>query len=379
MQLRVKLFIIALFCYFVLYGAQSILTYLQSDLGVSKSDAGLIITFTILPLAIVPLIGSFVIRGKSLTRTLKMNLIIMGTASLLIPLSDFEVLLGLRLVQGCSLAMALVAITSIYGKEKLPMSDYVASTIVGGLAGRFTSEFFAMTIGWNYFFYLLGLLMIASSLLAIGSFDQVKKEDAQHKHGLFKGLDIKILMAYALCFSFFFIFMSTMNTLPFIIKNRFPDHKSMSSLFYLGYLFGLFLTLRSQMILKLMGSTHKALWTGLLILIGSAILCMSSQVSVFFIAIFFLCGSMFFLHSVLFSDVARLVTTHAGASGIYLFFYYGGGVTGSYLSLNIYEQYGETGYNILMIFISILSVVFLTTYLGLRSYPSLEKNQIKVS
>ncbi len=360
---RSSLILATLLSYFVLYGPQTILPVLEEAFGVGRSAAALLISATLFPLAFVPFVGGFLIEGLDLRRILRLSLGFMGLACLAIPFCPFNIVVLLRLAQGLALALSLLSITTLSSRSGFNTGEYVATTILGGFIGRIFSEATASSFGWLSYFVILGAALLVTSLLPLGRAQESRKNGGRLSLRIRESFGGSKAIVYVLTFTLFFIFMSTLNSLPYQVRLRFNLQGQVNSIFYVGYVLGLVLTLKSPALVRWIGNRERALLLGGLVFVASGIASMAPSIYVFFGSVALLSGSMFFLHTQLLGFISGASENRASANGLYLFFYYSGGVLGSYLPLRAYEVWSWAGYNCTLLSVLASFLFFLILHL----------------
>ncbi len=153
--------------FFVLYAPQPLLAEFAEQFNVSASDAGMLMSATMLPLAIAPICYGLLLAKSNPLRILKWTMLLLALSSLAFAsMTSFSGLLLTRLVQGLLLPAALTAMTGYIGQQfsgsqlKRNMSLYIGSTIAGGYFGRTLAANFTVWFEWQSFYYLNALLLI---------------------------------------------------------------------------------------------------------------------------------------------------------------------------------------------------------------------------
>lgn len=143
-------------CYCVLYAPQPMLSELAERFMVSKPQAGLLVSVTLIPLAIAPLSYGILLKQIGALSILKWALPLLAVAMACSGfVQSYDEMLLLRLIQGFLLP-AIITATMAYltsGRSGADlsrvMSFYVAFTIFGGMAGRVISGYLEHIIHWE--------------------------------------------------------------------------------------------------------------------------------------------------------------------------------------------------------------------------------------
>jgi YNFM family putative membrane transporter len=110
---------------------------------------------------------------------------------------------------------------------------------------------------------------------------------------------------------------------------------------YVGYLAGLFVSLRATRIRQALGSEARVYLAGAVLYGGGLGLFALPSIGGVYLAMFVFCGGMFLLHTRLSGEVNHLAHEHKGvANGIYIAAYYLGGALGSWLPAELYRHLG---------------------------------------
>lgn len=326
----------------VLYAPQPLLPVLAQDLGVGRPAASLLITVTLIPLSVAPIAYGFLLQAVSAKRVL-----IVGCG--LLAVSQFALATGpgyggfitIRLLQGLiipamltSLMTYVSAMTDAGGISRA-MAVYVATTVLGGFAGRAFSGAVSQLAGWQAAFFLLGVMLLSAALLLPGlpgdspsRFGRVRLRmvnEVLHLPGLAR--------AYLVIFCAFFVFASLLNFLPFRLTELSETLGSAAiAMMYSGYLMGIAVSLASGRVVAVLGGERRAVVLGLTLLLAATLLFQVPDVPFLFGNMFLLCAGMFMVHSVLPGYVNRQSPERRGiVNGMYVAAYYAGGSVGSFL------------------------------------------------
>src|SRR5690606_31614713 len=193
--------------------------------GVAEPTAALLITATLLPLSVAPLSYGYLLQRVSPVRLLRIGVLSLGVLELLFPLADsFALLLGVRFLQGLLLPAVFTSLMTYLALAAPPerlardLSGYVAASILGGYLGRLLAGLGAAYVDWRLVFGVVGvgLLLTVAPLRGL----QVPERRATAEppsprlvlEVLREGGDARL---YLMAFSFFFVFASLLNYLPF--------------------------------------------------------------------------------------------------------------------------------------------------------------------
>ncbi|WP_440055095.1 MFS transporter [Pseudoalteromonas sp. T1lg65] len=375
------LLLCSMFIFFVLYAPQPLLAEFADMFEISASQSGLLMSVTMLPLAIAPICYGIFLAQRNMLTTLKWVMIALACSCVLFPhMPTFTALLTLRLLQGLLLPAALTSMTGFVGQTfsgsqlKHKMSMYIGSTIAGGYLGRTLAANFATLLDWQSFYYFnaLGLLVLAL-LINTNSGIANSKTNTSISSYLKPLRQSDLLKLYCSVFCMFFCFSGLLNFLPFVLKHDFGiQSPTQVGWVYTGYLLGAIAALFIPFVQKRVRSTWQLLW---LLFAGYALSLLTMQsanLSLFIVLFTLICACMFMIHATAapfsntLSNAASTVT-----NGAYVSFYYTGGVLGTYLPGLVYERTGFTGF-----IVTLTSVCAIGLGLCLHS-RSLEKQVIE--
>lgn len=344
---------ILVFC--TIYPPQVLLPFFADRFAVTESQAALLTAITMIPLGIAPLSYGYILESISAVKLLKWSILGLAVTQVAFVLAEiltnsFALLIVIRFGQGLLLPAAMTSLmTYLSGASEgrqlqRNMSIYVAATIVGGYAGRLLTGLAAEYVGWRYYYFGLTVLLMGN-FVALGWL----KKEMTVKTGrpnpriildTLRGGDY--LKIYGIIFCIFFVFSSFLNFLPFRLTALW-GHPSESTIgfMYSGYLVGVIISLISPRLVTAFGSAINAIMVGIIGFTITLLVTMTSNTWLLFGTLLIFCGSMFLVHSVAVGLVNRLARENKGVvNGLYVAFYYSGGVLGSYLPGLIYERYG---------------------------------------
>ncbi|MCB0165810.1 MAG: MFS transporter [Anaerolineae bacterium] len=344
---------ILVFC--TIYPPQVLLPFFAERYAVTESQAALLTAITMIPLGIAPLSYGYILESISAVKLLKWSILGLAVTQLLFVMAEmltnsFALLIVIRFGQGLLLPAAMTSLmTYLSGASEgqrlqRAMSIYVAATIVGGYAGRLLTGLTAEYVGWRYYYFGLTVLLIGN-FVALGWL----KKEMTVKTGrpnpriildTLRGGDY--LKIYGVIFCVFFVFSSFLNYLPFRLTALWGHpSESMIGFMYSGYLVGVTISLISPRLVTAFGSAINAIIAGIIGLAITLLVTMTASTWLLFGTLLIFCGSMFLVHSVAVGLVNRLARENKGVvNGLYVAFYYSGGVLGSYLPGLIYERFG---------------------------------------
>ncbi len=373
---EVFLYLVVAICFCLLYAPQPLLSELADAFSVTKPKAGLLVSVTLIPMALAPLTYGIVLKQLSALTILKWALPSLAlTMALAGQAPTYESLLILRLLQG-ALMPAILTATMAYltagrsGSElSKVMSIYIASTIVGGMAGRVLSGQMALWLDWSQVALVWALLLLAVTWTpwrrATPKPLNLTKPD---RAGIFNALSSRgNALVYGSVACAFCLFSGFLNYLPF----RMTEVDALASsgligLSYLGYSVGVVSALLAGYWVRVLGSPVRVCAVGFVIVLGSQALAFGG-VTELFISVFVLCLGMFLIHTLAASEVNHNAKALGGVvNGLYVSCYYGGGVFGTWVMGYVYEFYGWTAFIGALLTVGLLGALLMALYARVR-------------
>ena len=352
-----------------LYAAQPIQPLFQAEFQLSSFQAILFTTLMMAPLGVAPLFYGFLLEAISARKMVRWALLVLGVLEILFSFSEsYITLLAIRAVQGFMIPAILTSIMSYISysnsdeRVQHAIASYIGATIAGGFLGRLLSGLFTDLFGWRFFFFLLGVLLILSSVLLKGMIRDVKLNYMRPSpNDVLKILRQKTFFwLYATIFCLFFVFAAMMNFLPFELKEMRPDIGETSiGLLYLGYSMGILVSLNSKRIISRFGGEVDAIGGGIILFGVGGLMFFVQSYTMMFLSMFVFCAGLFTAHSLLSGYLSTLARTNkAIANGMYICFYYTGGTLGSILPGAIYEAWGWHAFLWFLLFVIFIARIF---------------------
>lgn len=360
----------AIFAYFVLYAPQPLLPVFADDYGISVAAAGALMTATLIPLALAPLLYGYLLSTVSPTSLLKFSLAAMGISCLAFAHSDsYQFAFIVRLLQGFLLPAALTAITTHISAHSLlcdlqkNMSLFITGTILGGLFGRVLAGISATYWSWQGFYYgLAGALLLTAFFLPHNHTAVKTKYAVLHINSVIQAFrTLGVVKLYVSVFCLFFSFVALLNYLPFMVKSMLGEASEMLLGFmYCGFIMGAVASLNAQRLIRVFGQPKRVMLFGYSGFLVAITLLFIQHVIVTFIVLFLFCGAMFLVHSVAAAEVNhRSQDNKSIVNALYVTFYYSGGVLGSYVPGLLYQHYGHTALLISLLTVSGIGYIIL--------------------
>lgn len=376
MQLSI-IVITTILVFATIYPPQVLLPFFAERFAVTESQAALLTATTLFPLGIAPLSYGYILESMSSVKLLRGSILGLAVTQVIFVLAEmlvgsFALLIVIRFGQGLLLPAAMISLMTYLsgaseGKRlQRDMSIYVAATIVGGYSGRLLTGLAADYIGWRFYYFTLTILLVINFFALDWLKTEMKVKTNRPKPRII--LDIlrsgDQLKIYWIIFCVFFVFAGFLNYLPFRLTTLWGQpSESAIGIMYSGYLVGVVVSLISPRIVAALGGAVSAILVGLAIFTLTLPMMTTHHTGLLFGTSLIFCGSMFLIHSVAVGLVNRLATENKGVvNGLYVAFYYTGGVLGSYLPGLVYEHFGWPSFIWALVAVSGISLMIAVTY-----------------
>ena len=337
-------------CYCVLYAPQPMLSELAERFMVSKPQAGLLVSVTLIPLAIAPLSYGILLKQIGALSILKWALPLLAVAMACSGfVQSYDEMLLLRLIQGFLLP-AIITATMAYltsGRSGADlsrvMSFYVAFTIFGGMAGRVISGYLEHIIHWEWVASMWAILL---ALVTFMPWRKAKPKPLNlvkpNRHAIYEALTgRKNILVFMSVFCMFWTFAGYLNYLPFRINE--VDSSATTGLVgqsYLGYSIGIVSALTAGWFARQFGGPVRVILVGFVVMIGSLFLALGA-VWMLIVQVFVMCLGMFLIQTLAAAEVNHNAGELGGVvNGLYVSCYYAGGALGAWLMGYVYELFG---------------------------------------
>ena len=336
-----------------LYAPQPLLPFFAEHYAVSPTHVALLITVTMVALAIAPLGIGVWLQRYSAQRLLVIATAMLGVLQFVFAVAPtFTVLLGVRTVQAIlypAIFTAAVTYCSRQGERDAVASRialYIATTIVGGLGGRLIGGYVSSWTQWSTTFQLLGTLLL---LCSAGLFFAARDASlpAGNKGATWSAAravlsDKSFLSGYMMIFLVFFTFAATLNVLPFRMVEVDSDVSASSiSLLYLGYIVGVVIAVFIKPLTQVLGGRINTLAMAIVFFLTGLSLYSIKHVGLMIAVGFLVSAGMFTIHTTLSGYLNSLKPESASlVNGLYISIYYSAGALGSILPVAVYHSYG---------------------------------------
>lgn len=337
--------VLTFFAFCTLYTPQPILPLLGEEFGALPAESALLVAFTLLPLGIAPIVYGYFLQAIPARLMLRVGvgLLILDQLAFFAA-TELWHLYALRFGQGLLLPAIVTALMTYCasiteggaGDVKKVMGWYVGTTIAGGYCSRLLAGGFAESLGWEWAFGGLGLLLLPVwfGLRYLDADAEINFQRLEVR-SIRRALGDKVTRSfYIVVGGVFMVFSGIFNVLPFRLR-EFAPHLGAGeiALFYSGYLAGIPMAVFAGRILRMVGrggGVARALMIGIGVNgcgLGLAVLPVEGVV---FGAMFLFAAGQFFVHANLSGLVNHLAKEHKGVvNGLYVSVYYLSGTLGS--------------------------------------------------
>ena len=345
------LLIITVLVFSVMYVPQPLAPILTQTLGVDAAAVGLLVSITLVPMAIAPLTYGVVLRKLPALGVLRWALIALSLSCLALAWVDsYQPFLVLRGVQGLIVPACLTALMAYLSAGHSPdalkqiMARYVSATILGGLAGRLISGAVSEVFDYHAVYWGLAVTLLAAALLPWAK-APVKPMNTvvPSIQGVIRAWSIEgNLWRFIAVSCLFFVFAGFLNFLPLRLAEVQPGiGPGLIGLVYLGYLGGIVTSLNAKRIARYLGGSNRTLKLAMFVMVASVASAIPLGTWGLFAMMWAFCLSMFLFHSLAVAEVNQAEPELRGVvNGLYVTHYYGGGVLGTWLPGYVYDAYG---------------------------------------
>jgi MFS transporter, YNFM family, putative membrane transport protein len=342
----------------ILYSTQPLLPNFSREFHISPTVASLSLSVTTLTMAVsMLLIGSLSeVYGRKPIMTVSLF-----AASVLMLLTafvpTFQVLLGLRILQGIVLA-GLPAIAMAYlGEEIDPahlgvaMGLYISGNSIGGMGGRIVTGMVTDFFNWHTALAGIGILSLAASLFFWSTLPTSRHFQARSLdigkllQSLLSHLkDPGLLCLYGIGFFQMGSFVALYNYIGYqLIAPPYSLSQTLVGWIFIVYIVGAFSSTWMGRLADQYGR-RKVLWIALLIMLAGSCMTLNGHLLVKIIGTAVFTFGFFGGHSIASSWVGRrAIHDKAQASSLYLFFYYAGSSIGGTAGGTFWTDYGWRG------------------------------------
>ena len=337
-----------------LFATQAILPSLAQSYGVTAAQIGVAANASTLGMAVAGLlVGAFsatVERKSAISRSL---LLLSIPTALLAFAPDLTTFALLRVMQGLFMASAFT-LTLTHLAERCEfrtasaLAAYVTGAVASNLIGRLTAAFVAQLVGAEASFLFFAALNVAgAALIAVALHRNAPEEKLRSARFWAPWVahvrDPALLRTFAIGFLILFGFIGVFTYVGFVLM-RPPHELSMGALglVFLVFLPSMITTPMAGAVIRKVGPGASASVSLAVALGGLALMLLPNLIAI--IAGLTLVGvGTFFAQAVVTGHVGRIARSEkAAASGLYLSFYYCGGLAGAAVVGQLFDRLGWT-------------------------------------
>ncbi|PAF41728.1 MFS transporter [Helicobacter sp. 11S03491-1] len=352
----------------LVYAPQPLAPLLGDYFHISAHNASSIISLTLLPMAFAPTLYGYLLEKFSPKKILILSMFSCGILQFLSTMSDvFYIFLFLRGLQSLFFPAILTTLLTILTRLNATniqknTSLYVSATITGGLIGRVLGSYLTNLFSWQISFNFFAILMILGGFWALRIRDtnqgNLSKITLKEILPFFK--DKSYVWILVSVFIMFFSFQAILCVLPFFLVDTNPNiGESQIGFVYIGYLIGIVVSLFASKTTLIFHSKSNAVCFSFLVFGIGILIMIINHMYMLLLGMFVLCAGSFSAHSILSALINSISKNKKGiVNGLYLTFYYSGGVLGSFVPIFFYDQFG---WSFICIFIAML--LFLNSFL----------------
>ncbi len=336
------------------YITQPVLPVIQTEFGVSPSQASYTVSAVILGISLANLPFGMLADRFPVRRLILVGGLVVAAAGLCCAVTtSLPLLVAARFVQGLFVP-ALTTCLAAYLSVNLPlerlnvvMGSYVSATVAGGLGGRLLGGWIHPPLHWRYAFVTAAIFLIGATLMAAWRLPEGKgPEESQAEPEGFLALlsHQELRRIFLVAFGGFFVFSSVFNYLPFYLSGA-PFHAStqLITLLYLSYLIGVFIGPVAGNLSNRIGNGGTMVLGSLIFALAIALTLIKSLVAIM-AALALVCAGFFAIHAAAAGSLNRKLTSSRGrANSLYVLAYYLGGAVGITLSGYAYGLAGWPG------------------------------------
>jgi YNFM family putative membrane transporter len=335
------------------YITQPVLPIIQTEFGVSPSQASYTVSAVILGIALANLPFGWLSDRFPVRRLILVGGAVEAAAGICCAATEsLTVLVAARFVQGLFVP-SLTTCLAAYLSANLPldrlnvvMGSYVSATVAGGLGGRLLGGWIHPPLHWRYAFVTASIFL---ALVTLAAFKWLPEGKGGERAGPGEGFlalvsrpDLRRIFLVA--FGCFFVFSSIFNYLPFYLsKPPFNASTELITLMYLSYLIGIFIGPVAGQLSNRIGNGGTMV-LGSVVFAGAIALTFIKSMAAIVVALTLVCAGFFAIHAAAAGALNRQLTSSRGrANSLYVLAYYLGGAAGITLSGYAYSFAGWPG------------------------------------
>ncbi|MBA4047550.1 MAG: MFS transporter [Sphingomonas sp.] len=337
-----------------LFATQAILPVLATRFGVSPGAIGVAANAGTIGMAIAGLLAGVLAGDIDRRRGIWMSLALLAVPTTLLAFAPNPVVFALlRIAQGLCMATAFTLTITYLAEQCSPddaatsLAAYVTGVVASNLVGRLIASTAVSLAGVATSFYIFAGLNLAGALLVRASLSSSAPMMRMHAPGHFWSAwathlaDARLRRCYAIGFLILFAFIGVFTYVGFVLAKP-PLSVSMRSIgvIFLCFAPSMLTTPFAGQVASRYGAA-RVLPLSLVLAIGGLGLMLLPDVAAVFCGMVLVALGTFFAQAIATGFVGRVAMTEkAAASGLYLFFYYAGGLVGAVVVGQLFDQLG---------------------------------------
>jgi YNFM family putative membrane transporter len=335
------------------YITQPVLPVIQTEFGVSPSQASYTVSAVILGIGLANLPFGWLSDRFPVRRLILVGGVVVAAAGICCAAtSNLTVLVAARFVQGLFVP-SLTTCLAAYLSANLPldrlnvvMGSYVSAMVAGGLGGRLLGGWIHPPLHWRYAFVTASIFLALATLAAFKWLPEGKGgEKAGPGEGFLALVSRPVLRRiFLVAFGGFFVFSSIFNYLPFYLsKPPFNASTQVITMMYLSYLIGIFIGPVAGQLSNRIGNGGTMV-LGSVVFAGAIACTFIKSLAAIVVALALVCAGFFAIHAAAAGSLNLQLTSSRGrANSMYILAYYLGGAVGITLSGYAYSFAGWPG------------------------------------
>lgn len=337
-----------------LFATQAILPSLAVRFGVAPGAIGVAANAGTIGMAIAGLLAGVLAGDLDRRRGIWVSLALLAIPTVLLAFAhDLLTFAALRIAQGLCMATAFT-LTITYLAEHCSAEEtatslaaYVTGVVASNLIGRLIAATAVSTLGVAANFYIFAGLNLGGAALVFGYLAAGAPMMRMHAPGHFWDAwgthlrDARLLRAYAIGFLILFTFIGVFTYVGFVLA-RPPLAISMQAigLVFLCFAPSMLTTPVAGRIASRLGAARVLPASLVLAVAGLALVALPGLIAIF-IGLVLIAAGTFFAQAIATGYVGRTAQSEkAAASGLYLFFYYAGGLFGASAVGQLFDRLG---------------------------------------
>lgn len=337
-----------------LFATQALLPTLTAHYHVSRAAMGLAVNASTAGMAVSGLVTALLSRYIRRREGVSLCLALLAIPTALLTLApDLATFAVLRVMQGLLMAAAFTLTLAYLGEECSAteaagaFAAYITGNVASNLLGRLIAAWLAGRFGLEANFYVFAGLNLAGALLAYRVLDSMRMSMADRPSGTSFGAlrahltDPKLRRGFAIGFSILFVFIGIFTYVNFVLVAPPLSLEPMQlGLVYLVFLPSIVTTPLAGRMISVLG-IRGTLVLGLVTAALSLPLLLSATLAAVLAGLTLAGCGTFLAQATATSYVSRTAKTDRGAaSGLYLAFYFLGGVTGAAVLGLVFDMWG---------------------------------------